>query len=67
MPQSSSLVTGGITVSAATLEPAVAWALSVAFHVPIPESVSAIATGVIAYVAHGALNYARSRIAAKAA
>jgi hypothetical protein len=66
MNPSSSIVTGGITISAATLEPAVSWALSTAFHVPVPESVSVLVAGAIAYAVHGGINFLKSRAASSA-
>jgi hypothetical protein len=59
----TSLTTGGITVSAATLEPAVSWALTAIFHSPVPESVSVLVTGLLGAVAHAAINYLNSRTA----
>jgi hypothetical protein len=45
--------------------PAVEWALGLAFHVPVPASVSALVAGVLASGAHAALNYIVARVAAK--
>jgi uncharacterized membrane protein len=47
--------------------PAVEWALALAFHVPVPVSVSALVAGVLASGAHAALNYIAARTAAKQA
>lgn len=63
----TSIATGGITVSAATLEPAVSWALSAVFHSPAPESVSVLVTGLLGAAAHAVLNYINARSAAKQA
>jgi len=63
----TSLTTGGITVSAATLEPAVSWALTAIFHSPAPESVSVLVTGLLAAAVHAALNFIAARTAAKQA
>jgi hypothetical protein len=63
----TSLTTGGITVSAATLEPAVSWALSALFHSPAPESVSVLVTGLLAAAVHAGLNFIAARTAAKQA
>jgi len=63
----SSIITGGLTISGATLEPAVSWGLSAAFHVPVPESVSVLVAGLLAYAAHGAVNFLKARAEAKAA
>ncbi|VVE13246.1 hypothetical protein PCA20602_02747 [Pandoraea capi] len=56
MSQTSSVVTGGITISAATLQPAVSWLLSQTFHTPVPDTVSALVTGLVAAAVHVALN-----------
>ncbi|WP_193727605.1 hypothetical protein [Paraburkholderia franconis] len=64
--QTSSVITGGITISAATLEPAVSWALAAIFHAPVPDSVSALVTGVVAAAVHAGINALRNRSAAKA-
>jgi hypothetical protein len=63
----SSIPTGGIAVSAATLEPAVSWALSALFHAPVPESVAVLVTGLLGSAAHAAYNYVISRAESKAA
>ncbi|MDM8356685.1 hypothetical protein [Pandoraea communis] len=63
MNQTSSVVTGGITISAATLEPAVSWALTAIFHSPVPDSVSALVTGALAAGAHLAINALSKRFA----
>lgn len=56
MNPTSSVVTGGITISAATLQPAVSWLLVQAFHTPVPDTVSALVTGLVAAAVHVALN-----------
>ncbi len=61
----TSLTTGGITVSAATLEPAVSWALTAMFHAPVPESVSVLVTGLLGAAVHAVINYINARSAAK--
>ncbi|EEF25284.1 conserved hypothetical protein [Ricinus communis] len=61
----TSLTTGGITVSAATLEPAVSWALGAIFHAPVPESIAVLATGLIGAAVHAAINAVKARAAAK--
>lgn len=61
----TSLTTGGITVSAATLEPAVSWALTAMFHAAVPESVSVLVTGLLGAAVHAAINYINARSAAK--
>jgi hypothetical protein len=67
MNKLSSLPTGGIAVSAATLEPAVSWALSAIFHAPVPESVAVLVTGLVGSAAHAAYNYVLARAESKAA
>jgi hypothetical protein len=47
--------------------PAVEWALGLAFHVPVPASVSALVAGVLVSGAHAVINYVAARIAAKQA
>ncbi|MFP3647571.1 hypothetical protein [Paraburkholderia sp. SIMBA_054] len=59
--QTSSVITGGITISAATLEPAVSWALAAIFHAPVPDSVSALVTGALAAAVHAGINALRAR------
>jgi hypothetical protein len=66
MNKLSSLPTGGIAVSAATLEPAVSWALSIIFHAPVPESVAVLVTGLLGSAVHAAYNYVLARSEAKA-
>jgi hypothetical protein len=62
--QTSSVITGGITISAATLEPAVNWALTAIFHASVPDSVSALVTGALAAAVHAGINALRARSAA---
>ncbi|KGC14064.1 putative membrane protein [Burkholderia gladioli] len=66
MPSQSTVITGGVTISAATLEPAVSWALSTLFHVPIPESVAVLVTGLIASGVHAGINALRAKFGAPA-
>lgn len=65
MNQTSAVVTGGIAISTATLMPVVEWALSLAFHVPVPPSVSSIVAGLLVAGTHQALNFVKARAAAK--
>jgi glycerol uptake facilitator-like aquaporin len=65
MNQATSLTTGGITISAATLEPAVSWALTVITHAPVPESVSVLVTGLLGAAVHAAVSYVNERFGAK--
>ncbi|WP_155640648.1 hypothetical protein [Burkholderia pseudomultivorans] len=63
----SSIVTGGVTISAATVEPAVQWALSALAHAPVPESVSVLVTGLVCAAAHAVINRLIARNAIPAA
>lgn len=63
---SSAVVTGGIAISTATLMPAVEWALSLAFHVPVPPSVSSLVAGVLVAGVHAGIDFVKNRAAAKA-
>ena len=65
MNKTSAVVTGGVAISTATLMPAVEWALGLAFHVPVPASVSSLVAGVVVAGAHAALNIINAKIAAK--
>ena len=60
MTQTSSVVTGGVTVSAATLAPLVNWALG-GFPQPIPESVPYLITAAILTIGHAIYNVAIGR------
>jgi hypothetical protein len=62
MNQASSIVTGGLTVSAASLVPAVEWALG-GFPRPVPETVSYLLAGLVAAGAHALYSYLLSRSA----
>ncbi|MBU9169259.1 hypothetical protein [Burkholderia gladioli] len=66
MPSQSTVITGGVTISAATLEPAVSWALSNLFHAPVPESVAVLVTGLIASGVHAGINALRAKFGAPA-
>lgn len=63
MEKTSATVTGGVAISTATLQPAVTWALGAIFHVPVPDSISVLITGVLAAGVHAALGYLQSRAA----
>jgi hypothetical protein len=67
MAQNSAVITGGVAISTATLMPAIEWALGLAFHVPVPASVSSLVAGVVVAGAHAAINYVNARFAAKQA
>jgi hypothetical protein len=56
MNQASSIVTGGLTVSAASLVPAVEWTLG-GFPRPVSETVSYLLAGLVAAGAHALYNY----------
>lgn len=61
----SSMVTGGVTLSAATLAPAIAWALN-GFPHPIPESVPYLIAAALLTGAHAAFNVITARMASSA-
>jgi hypothetical protein len=67
MAQNSAVITGGVAISTATLMPAVEWALGLAFHVPVPASVSSLVAGVLVAGAHAAINALNARMQSKAA
>lgn len=60
----SSVVTGGVTISAVTLSPLVAWALN-GFPQPVPDSVPLVLAAAIITVGHGAYNIVMARLNAK--
>ncbi|SAK53731.1 hypothetical protein AWB78_01354 [Caballeronia calidae] len=64
MPNTSSLITGGLTVGATQLVPAVEWVLS-GCHGSVPESVSTLIAGLLAAGIHAAYNTAVARGATK--
>lgn len=66
MDKASSVTTGGLVVSAASLVPAVEWLLS-GMPKPVPDTVSYLAAGLIAAGVHAGYNYILARTAAKAA
>lgn len=55
MTQTSSLITGGVTVSAATFAPLVSWGLT-GFHTPVPEDVPFLISAVIITICHALYN-----------
>lgn len=65
MNNASSVTTGGLVVSAASLVPAVEWLLS-GMPKPVPDTVSYLAAGLIAAAVHAGYNYILARTAAKA-
>jgi hypothetical protein len=60
----NSLVSGGLTVGAADLVPAVNWALT-GFHGPVPANLSALIAGGIVMALHAGYNYFAERKASK--
>lgn len=66
MNQTSSVVTGGVTVTAATLVPLVQWALG-GFPKPVPADIPFLIAAGIVTGAHAAYNLYAARSAAKAA
>ncbi|BCF96653.1 hypothetical protein PPGU19_012220 [Paraburkholderia sp. PGU19] len=62
MNKTSSLITGGLTVSAAELVPAVEWILG-GCHGPVPASVSSLVAGLVAAGIHAAYNVVAARAA----
>jgi type VI protein secretion system component VasK len=68
MDKTSSIVTGGATLTAASLVPAVQW-VSGGFHLPMPLEVQLLISGAIVTVIHAARNWrvARAARAAKTA
>ncbi|MGS1116039.1 hypothetical protein [Castellaniella sp. UC4442_H9] len=54
------LVSSGVTVTAASIVPAVEWALN-GFHGGVPESVASLLAGVLVAVVHAGLNWLNNR------
>lgn len=54
------LLSSGATVTAASLVPAVEWALN-GFHGGVPESVAGIIAGVLVAVIHAGVNWLNNR------
>lgn len=61
MNQTSPLVTGGATITVATLEPLVSWALS-GFHQPVPPAVPGVLAALLFMGGHALLNLISSRL-----
>lgn len=55
MAQVSSAVTGGVTISAATIQPLVEWALT-GFHAPVPGMLPGVITAAALTVGHYLIN-----------
>lgn len=66
MGNSSSIVTGGLVISATALEPAVTWVFA-GCHGPVPPAVVQLVAGVAATVLHAAYNFALRKFGGKAA
>lgn len=64
MNQTSSIITGGMTVTAATIVPVVNWAFN-GFARPIPESVPYLIAAVVVTVAHLVVNLVNNWMANK--
>ena len=60
MAASSSVTTGGLVVSAASLVPAVEWVMN-GMPKPVPDTVSYLAAGLLAAGVHALYNYLLSR------
>jgi len=60
----SSVITGGVTISAATLAPLVGWALN-GFPQPVPDSIPLVLAAAIITVGHAAYNVVMARLALK--
>ena len=56
----SSVITGGVSLSAASLAPVVSWALN-GFPHPIPESVPYLIAAAVLTAAHAAYNIVQQR------
>ncbi|KVP90697.1 hypothetical protein WJ95_09320 [Burkholderia ubonensis] len=60
MNQTSPLVTGGATITVATLDPLVSWALT-GFHAPMPVAVPGVVAALLMTGAHALVNLISSR------
>lgn len=60
MNQTSPWLTGGATITVATLEPLVSWALT-GFHQPMPAAVPGIVAALLLTGAHAVVNLIASR------
>ncbi|MDN7997362.1 hypothetical protein QZN00_09440 [Burkholderia multivorans] len=60
------IISGGLTLSAADLIPAVNWALG-GFHGAVPANLSALIAGAVVMAIHAGYNWLVARAAAKAA
>lgn len=64
MNQTSPWLTGGATITVATIEPLVSWALG-GFHQPMPAAVPGIVAALLLTGAHALVNLVASRNAPK--
>jgi hypothetical protein len=64
MNKTSSIVTGGVTVTAATLVPLVQWAMS-GFPRPVPDGIPFLVAAGIVTGSHALYNFLAARAAAK--
>jgi hypothetical protein len=60
MNQTSPLITGGATITVATIEPLVSWAIT-GFHQPMPAAVPGIVAALLLTMAHVLANFISSR------
>jgi hypothetical protein len=60
MNQTSPFITGGATITVATLEPLVRWGLT-GFHQPIPEAVPGVVAALLFTGAHALMNWFAAR------
>ncbi|MDN7993591.1 hypothetical protein QZM97_26280 [Burkholderia orbicola] len=60
MNQTSPWLTGGATISVATLEPLVRWMLT-GFHQPMPDAVPGVIAAIVFTGAHALINWIASR------
>jgi hypothetical protein len=61
MNQTSPYVTGAATITVATLEPLVSWALT-GFHQPMPAAVPGVVAALLLTAAHAVCNLIGSRL-----
>ena len=64
MNQTSPWLTGGATITVATLEPLVSWALT-GFHQPMPAAVPGVVAALLLTGAHAVVNLITSRKSAE--
>jgi hypothetical protein len=59
--QASPWLTGGATITVATLEPLVSWALT-GFHQPMPAAVPGVVAALLLTAAHAVVNIVGARL-----